>query len=446
MTIENLDVAGIGVGPFNLSLAALLRPVRDLRWRFFERRPTFEWQSGMMLPRTQMQTSFLKDLVTPVDPTNPFSFLAYLVEKGRFYRFINAEFTRVRRIEFADYMRWAAERIPNLTFGSHVNDVSFDGQRFLIDIEHKAPVSARNLVIATGVAPNVPSWAHRHLSGVCIHSGGYMRSDVSLAGQRVAIIGGGQSGAEVFLDAVSGNRGQPSRLTWVSRRPNLDPLDETAFVNEYFTPDYVRQFHRLPEARRGAIVESQKLAGDGVSPETLRALSQYLYEADFLRSERQHYRILTHREVRGMSRSDGTFRLEMHNGFDHAAESLSADVVILATGYRNSLPPCLHSISSMLARDGRGNLKLHEDYVAAWSGPDQNRVYIQNGGRYSHGIADPQLSLAAWRSAVIVNSLVGHSLYPTEPARPPLQFHSSAGASHEHEQLSRMPPDDCDLS
>src|SRR5262245_42938356 len=106
MTIETLDVAGIGVGPFNLSLAALLSPVSDLRWRFFERRPAFEWQAGMMLPDTQMQTSFLKDLVTPVDPTNPFSFLAYLVEKGRFYRFINAEFTRVRRVEFADYMRW----------------------------------------------------------------------------------------------------------------------------------------------------------------------------------------------------------------------------------------------------------------------------------------------------------------------------------------------------
>src|SRR5215510_14447892 len=135
MTIETLDVAGIGVGPFNLSLAALLTPVQDLRFRFFERRAAFEWQGGMMLPGTRMQTSFLKDLVTPVDPTNRFSFLAYLVERGRFYRFINAEFSHVHRSEFADYMRWAAGNIPNLAFGSAVTQVCFAGDHFEIECD-----------------------------------------------------------------------------------------------------------------------------------------------------------------------------------------------------------------------------------------------------------------------------------------------------------------------
>lgn len=440
MTIESLDVAGVGVGPFNLSLAALLHPQRELRWRFFERRPSFEWQAGMMLPGTRMQTSFLKDLVTPVDPTNPFSFLAYLVDKGRFYRFMNAEFSRVRRAEFADYMRWAAERIPNLTFGAHVQDVSFDGRAFQLEIGRREPVRARDLVIATGVAPNIPTWAQRHQSGVCLHSGNYVRSDLSLAGQRVLVIGGGQSGAEIFVDIASGARGAPAQLTWVSRRANLEPLDETAFVNEYFTPDYVRQYHRLSEARRGAIVESQKLAGDGVSPETLRELSQLLYEVDFLNDGRRPYRILPYRDVRAMHRADGAFRVEMHNGFDQASETVHADVVILATGYASALPACLGSISSMIARGVKGHLKLHEDYVAAWSGPDGNRIYVQNGGRYSHGIADPQLSLAAWRAAVIANSLLGRTVYRTDSARTPLQWQSS-GALVEHGQPCRHTED-----
>jgi lysine N6-hydroxylase len=427
MTNETLDVAGIGVGPFNLSLAALLKPVQDLRWRFFERRPAFEWQAGMMLPGTRMQTSFLKDLVTPVDPTNPFSFLSYLVDKGRFYRFMNAEFSRVRRSEFAEYMRWAAERIPNLSFGSHVNDVSFDGRYFKLDCERGPSVLARDLVIATGTAPNIPTWAQRHMSGVCLHSGDYMRSDLRLTGQRVLVIGGGQSGAEVFLNVASGAHGQPGQITWVSRRPNLEPLDETTFVNEYFTPDYVAQFHRLPESRRGAIVESQKLAGDGVSPDTLRELSQLLYESDFLSTERGQYRILPYRSVRAMNRSGSGFRVEMQNGFDHVVETVGADVVILATGYQHKLPPCIASISGLLTHDRSGHLKLRKDYVAEWSGPASNRVYVQNGGRYSHGIADPQLSLAAWRAAVIVNSLVGSELYRTEAACSPVQWHSSGG-------------------
>ncbi len=435
MTIETLDVAGIGVGPFNLSLAALLQPVQSLRWRFFERRPSFEWQAGMMLPGTRMQTSFLKDLVTPVDPTNPYSFLAYLVEKGRFYRFVNAEFSRVRRVEFADYMRWAAEKMPNITFGANVHQVSFDGRHFKLECERRAPVLARDLVIATGVAPYIPSWAQRHMSGVCLHSGEYLRCDLSLAGRRVLVIGGGQSGVEVFVNVASGAHGQPSQVTLVSRRPNLEPLDETAFVNEYFTPDYVHQFHRLPEARRGAIVESQKLAGDGVSPETLRELSQLLYESDFLSAERKQYRILTHREVRGMSRSGGSFRVEMHNGFDHATEAVTADVVILATGYQHKLPPCVEPISSMLARDSKGHLKLQRDYVADWAGPDENRVYVQNGGRYSHGIADPQLSLAAWRAAVIVNSLGGREYYRTGAALSPMQWQSTSTHTHDDAPL-----------
>src|SRR5262245_22922452 len=158
MTIETLDVAGIGVGPFNLSLAALLTPVQDLRFRFFERRAAFEWQGGMMLPGTRMQTSFLKDLVTPVDPTSRYSFLAYLVDRGRFYRFVNAEFSHVRRSEFADYMRWAADKIPNLTFGAQVQQVSFDGRHFELEFDRHERTRARDIVIATGVSPNVPSW------------------------------------------------------------------------------------------------------------------------------------------------------------------------------------------------------------------------------------------------------------------------------------------------
>ena len=256
-----------------------------------------------------------------------------------------------------------------------------------------------------------------------------MRSDLSLAGQRVLVVGGGQSGAEVFLHACSGQRGQPSSVTWVSRRPNLDPLDETAFANEYFTPDYVNAFYQLAQPRRAALVESQKLAGDGASPHSLREISQLLYESDFLHAERIPYRIRTHRDVRAMSRVSGAFRLEVHNGFDEQNESMVADVVILATGYRSALPTCLGELSNLIARDRNGQLELTPDYRARWSGPEHHRIYVQNGGRYSHGIADPQLSLTAHRSAVIVNSLLGKAVYRTEVEPTPVQW---ASAHNEH--------------
>ena len=42
---------------------------------------------------------------------------------------------------------------------------------------------------------------------------------------------------------------------------------------------------------------------------------------------------------------------------------------------------------------------------------DTCSIYIQNGARHSHGIADPNLSLLAYRSAVIANDIAGYFLY-----------------------------------
>jgi len=424
---NTLDLAGIGAGPFNLSLAALLSPISRCRARFFERRDSFNWHPGMMLPGTQMQTSYLKDLVTPVDPTNPYSFLAYLVKKGRFYRFINADYPRVRRIEFADYLRWVAEQLPCLRFGADVESVEFDERGFRLFGSGSDEISSRHLVVATGMTPNIPNWVERHLGTHCLHSHGYVGSDFSVTGKRTAIIGGGQSGAEIFLDLMAGNRGRADEIVWISRRPGLDPLDESAFTNEYFTPDYVRHFHRLPEGRKPPIVRSHKLTGDGVSPATLQVLSQYLYDTDFLDTDTTPYCIMPHREVHLMGRDKGGYHLYMRNGFNNDDESVSVDNIILATGYHYTLPKCLEGILGRLALDDEGFPRLGEDYSVQWDGPADHRVYMQNAGRNSHGVADAQLSLAAWRSATIINSLLGESVYDINPCPSPMRW---AGGGH----------------
>ena len=72
---EVYDVVGVGVGPFNLSVAALLHPIDSFLSCFLEERPEFQWHPGMLFPESTVQTSYLKDLVTPADPTNPYSFI-----------------------------------------------------------------------------------------------------------------------------------------------------------------------------------------------------------------------------------------------------------------------------------------------------------------------------------------------------------------------------------
>ena len=54
---------------------------------FFDDKPEFAWHPGLMLPGAEIQVPFLADLVTLADPTSPYSFLNYLHEQGRLYRF-----------------------------------------------------------------------------------------------------------------------------------------------------------------------------------------------------------------------------------------------------------------------------------------------------------------------------------------------------------------------
>ena len=58
------DFAGIGVGPFNLGLAALSDPVDGLDGVFLEQRDSFDWHPGMMLEPAHLQVPFMADLVT----------------------------------------------------------------------------------------------------------------------------------------------------------------------------------------------------------------------------------------------------------------------------------------------------------------------------------------------------------------------------------------------
>ena len=123
-----------------------------------------------------------------------------------------------------------------------------------------------------------------------------------------------------------------------------------------------------------------------------------------------------------MTRNSADWQLHMHNRFDESDESVSADVVILATGYRQAIPDCLAPLAARFERDGENNIPLTEDYQALWDGPATHRIYMMNAGLRTHGIADPQLSLAAWRAAVIVNSLLDQKIYRTDPAPSPLYW------------------------
>ena len=149
------DAIGVGLGPFNLSTAALLEPVKKLNTLFFEREKEFQWHPGLLFPDATIQVSFLKDLVTLADPQSQYSFLAFLFANRRLYRFINANFTRVSRVEFNQYFRWVANRLPNLEFGQEVHSISLEDESFIV-CTSRGQARARNIILGTGLQPMIP--------------------------------------------------------------------------------------------------------------------------------------------------------------------------------------------------------------------------------------------------------------------------------------------------
>jgi lysine N6-hydroxylase len=398
MEHEPFDLAGIGIGPANLSIAALLTRWREVRARFYDRRPEFQWHVGLMFPEAYLQVSYLKDLVSLADPTSPYSFLNFLFSTKRLYRFINAAFPRVRRREFNQYLRWVCNQLSTLEFAREVEEVTFDGD-FVLHIGGER-VRARNLVLGTGA------------KGV-FHASDFLLSGIEPKGQRIAIIGGGQTGAEVLMALLANSDRLPREVCWISRRANFLPLDESPFANEWFTPAYSDFFFNLPAGVRTRLLEEQKLASDGISPGLLELLYQRLYELEFIESAPCRFRLCPGRILSAMHRDAGGYLLEVDERYTGAHDSVRVDQVILCTGYTYAVAPFLAPIAGRLALD-EDKYQIAEDFSVLWDGPSDRRIYVQNAARFRRGVADPNLSLLAWRSAKIVNSLLGRTVYDVE--------------------------------
>jgi lysine N6-hydroxylase len=398
---------GIGVGPANLSLASLLHGNPRAKNLFIDKKSTFEWHDGQLIHGTALQVSMLKDLVSLADPTSEFSFLAYLCEQGRIYHFLNAQFDAVPRQEFRNYMEWACRKNENVVFGEEALGVTFD-RVFRIETTRQS-ITADNIVIGTGTQPWVPPQVRDLLGKTQFHVHDFLGKSQHLGGRRVCIVGGGQSGAEAFLDLVSRPPAErPAHVAWVSRRANYLPLDDSPFTNDFFVPSYSDYFYRLTLAVREEFNEQHILTSDGISTSTLREIYQAAYRLRFLEDAEDPYSFLPDRDISAISGSDDAgWSIDLtHNHDPRASEDIRADTVIWASGFRPVPMDFLDPIAHRLVREDK-EYRIDEDFAVRWDGPQDHSIFIQNGARQQRGHADANLSLNAWRSQRIANRLLG---------------------------------------
>jgi L-ornithine N5-oxygenase len=214
------DLIGVGFGPSNLALAIALEELAETHGHaldalFIDKQSDYRWHGNTLATQSELQISFLKDLVSLRNPTSPYSFVNYLHQKQRLADFINLGTFYPCRLEYNDYLRWAAEHFatqaqygeevtriePVLDAGKvrHLRVISRDAQ----GREHAR--LTRSVVVGSGGTPKIPdSSAPSRTTHGCSttpvpEQPGHPAVQPGQADAHRRV-GSGQSAAEAFID------------------------------------------------------------------------------------------------------------------------------------------------------------------------------------------------------------------------------------------------------
>jgi lysine N6-hydroxylase len=422
------DLVGIGIGPANLSLAALAHPLGGLDTVFYDQRPAFGWHPGLLIEGATIQVPFLADLVSLTDPTSPWTFLNYLRSRERLFPFYFAERFHIQRAEYDAYCRWVSESLPGLHFGHQADAVRWNPERDVFEVDYTqldtdgeaealGRTYTRNVVLGIGTEPYVPDPLKPLVEapGVpVVHAADYLDHRATLlAAEHVTVVGIGQSGAEIFLDLLRNRPAGREKLHWLGRTEAFAPMEYSKLGLEHFTPDHTRYFHALPESTRDRLVDGQWQLHKGIDAATIAAVHDELYRRT-LHGGWPDAVLTPGVRVRTAGRI-ATTKVELHLEHDlqNSRSRFTTDAVVLATGYRERpLDRILAGLDPYMRRDKPERPRIDEDHRLVLDPSVTGTVYVQNAETHTHGVGAPDLGLAAWRSATILNSLTGRETYP----------------------------------
>ncbi|MBC3844189.1 SidA/IucD/PvdA family monooxygenase [Streptacidiphilus sp. 4-A2] len=415
------DLVGVGIGPFNLSLAALADGVPGLRSLFLEAKPQFSWHPGLLLDGARMQVPFLADLVSLVDPSSRWSFLSYLRAHDRLFPFYFSERTHLTRREYEHYCRWVSGALPNCRFDSPVPAVAWDSRArvFRISLPDGGTVPARNLVLGVGTEPMIPGCLRElHRAGLVHHAEDYLGIRHTLeSATDITVLGSGQSGAEILLDLLRSRSDRTGpRLRWLTRTRAIAPMEYSKLGLEHFTPDYTRYFHALPQDVRDRLLPDQWQLYKAASVQTLAEIHDALYDRT-TGGLPADVEILPGTEVRG-ARPDplGGLELHCHHRQTGSTRSLRTDALLLATGYAARRPALLNPLAGLVEWDEQGRYRVGLDHRVRLRPEVTAGLYVQNAELHTHGVGTPDLGLGAHRAATILNAVAGRTVHRL-PAR-----------------------------
>jgi lysine N6-hydroxylase len=407
---------GIGAGPANLGLAALARSVADspLHITLLERRRSLGWHIDQILPGTTLQNDWSRDLVMAADPTSRFTFLNFLHQHGRLQRFLAAGIGAPSRKEISDYFHWIAAELGEVETCADCVGLAYqsDRDRFVISLADGTQREAVALSIGTGTEATLFKGARFERTDRVVYANRLARSTLCRSARRILVVGGGQSGAESVLHALSaGWDGAESRsLTWITRDSAFRALDTGHLAREFFSFGFGAQFHALPPKSRVRLNAENATAGSGISPHTLAALTRALYEASATSAGKLSSTLRPMVELAELTASPQYVEAKLRNLATCAVWTQEFDLVILCLGHR----PCSRAFAARSF--GLTAVELAEDYSICHPDLPPGRVFVQSDGVESHGFSDTNYVAAPFRNATILNAIVGRTVFSLNEA------------------------------
>lgn len=411
------DIIGIGIGPFNLGMAAMLEDLPQLSSIFFDQSPAFNWHAGMLLQNARLQVPFYADLITVVNPCSKFTFLNYLKQKQKLFRFAIQENNFPTRREYNDYCRWTFEQLDNLHFHHKVVDLHYDLSEDVYTVmvhnlssDQLMFYHTKHIVIGVGTQPNFPPCLKNINNDTIIHSADYLfKKDVILKQSKIAIVGSGQSAAEIFYDLLN-YTDHLENLSWFTRSARFYPMEYSKLSLEMTSLDYIDHFYSLSSVKKKEAIQSQDQLYKGIN----FSLINEIYEALYIKGidgDISSIQLHTNTELKQVNSSLDEINLQFYHSelqqyFGHQAKAL-----ILATGYSANIPSFLDSVKKQIQFTNDEQYQVNRNYSIDVAG---KRIFIQNADLNSHGFTAPDLGMGPYRNATILNAILGHEHFILE--------------------------------
>ncbi|MER7460417.1 SidA/IucD/PvdA family monooxygenase [Micromonospora sp. NPDC126480] len=421
MQSDEVTLLAVGAGPANLALAVALEelaPEVAADTLVVEQYDSVVWQRGMLLPWTQSQVSFLKDLVTLRNPRSEYSFVNYLHAVHRLDDFINLGSFTPYRLEISHYLAWVAEHLRQvrIDYGRRcvgvepLRDEQGAVDRWSVSFADGSRVVCRALVLGAGRDAHIPAEFAGLARERVIHSTEYSWRVEDLdpsAAHRIVVVGGAQSAAEMLW--ATHERFPRATCTMVMRSIGLNCYESSKFTNELFYPSFVDKFHAArPEARDQLLREMHRTNYSGLAPATLDMLYREIYLQRL--TDRQRIRMVTMSEVAEATMDGDEIVLTLADRRTGDSSELRCDIVMLGTGFVRGMP---RFVQDLAASVDVGEVTVNRDYRMNLPPHVNAACYLQGVNEGTHGIADSLLSVLAARSEEIVTDLLTHLLGTT---------------------------------